>query len=224
MGITVAIVPDGNRRWAKKQGKPVMEGHRVGINKLKDLAEWCKDLDVDNLIVWIFSTENASRNKEEVKGLFELFDKTLDRLDKEEIKGARIRFVGKRDIFPKRIIDKADRLEEKTRKEKRSLIILVGYGGRQEIVDAVNRLIKDAKDGKVSMVDEKIFSSYMYAPDMPDPDIVIRTGEKRLSGLLPWQSVYSELYFIDKLWPEFTKEDLVGAISDYRQRERRFGK
>jgi undecaprenyl diphosphate synthase len=224
MGITVAIVPDGNRRWAKKQGKPAMEGHRVGINKLKDLAEWCKDLDVDNLIVWIFSTENAGRNEEEVKGLFELFDKTLDRLEKEEIKGVRIRFVGKRDIFPKRIIDKADRLEEKTRKEKRSLIILAGYGGRQEIVDAANRLIKDAKNGKVLRVDEKVFSSYMYAPDVPDPDIVIRTGEKRLSGLLPWQSVYSELYFIDKLWPEFTKEDLVGAISDYRQRERRFGK
>jgi undecaprenyl diphosphate synthase len=224
MGITVAIVPDGNRRWAKKQGKPVMEGHRVGINKLKDLAEWCKDLDVDNLIVWIFSTENAGRNEEEVKGLFELFDKTLDRLDKEEIKGVRMRFIGKRDIFPKRIIDKADKLEEKTKKEKRSLIILVGYGGRQEIVDAANRIIIDAKEGKVSVVNEKIFSSYMYAPDVPDPDIIIRTGEKRLSGLLPWQSVYSELYFIDKLWPEFTKEDLVGAISDYRQRERRFGK
>jgi undecaprenyl diphosphate synthase len=224
MGITLAITPDGNRRWAKLHSKPVLEGHRVGINKLKDLAEWCKELGVENLLIWIFSTENTGREKEEVEGLFKLFDDTLNRLDKEEIKDAKIRFVGKKDIFPKNIIDKANKLEEKTKNGKLNLILLIGYGGRQEIVDATNNIIEEVKSGKLNKIDEKIFSSHMYAPNIPDPDIIIRTGEKRLSGLLPWQSVYSEIYFIDKLWPDFTKEDLIATINDYKQRERRFGK
>jgi len=101
---------------------------------------------------------------------------------------------------------------------------LIGYGGRQEIVDATNKIVEDAKLGKIKNIDEKIFASYLYAPDIPDPDLVIRTAEKRLSGLLPWQSTYSELCFIDKLWPEFTKDDLIIAINNFRQRERRFGK
>jgi undecaprenyl diphosphate synthase len=228
MGITLAIIPDGNRRWAKEKGKPIIEGHRVGINKLKDLAEWAKESDVDNLLVWIFSTENAGRSAEEVKGLFELFDKTLDKLDNEiknkKIEDVRIRFLGKRDIFSKNIIEKAGRLEEKTKNGKFGLILLIGYGGRQEIVDATNKIISDVKNGKITGVDEKIFSSYLYAPDIPNPDLIIRTAEKRLSGLLPWQSTYSELCFIDKLWPEFTKEDFTTAINNFRQRKRRFGK
>jgi len=228
MGITLAITPDGNRRWAKKHNKPIIEGHRVGINKLKDLVEWCRDLGVGNLLIWIFSTENAGRNKDEVRGLFDLFDKTLDRLEQEynkkEIKEVSIKFVGKKDIFPEKLIRKAEKLEEKTKKGKFTLALLIGYGGRQEIVDTTNKIIEKAKAGELNKVDEKIFSSFMYAPDIPDPDLIIRTGEKRLSGLLPWQSVYSEIYFVDKLWPEFTKEDLVEVIEDYKKRKRRFGK
>jgi len=228
MGLTIAITPDGNRRWAKLHGKQILEGHKVGIDKLKNLAEWCRELDVSNLMIWIFSTENAGRSKGEVDGLFDLFDKTLGRLEKEsntkEAKDVRIRFVGKKDIFPKHIIERANKLEEKTKNGKFNLILLAGYGGRQEIIDTTNKIIEKAMKGEIIKVDEKIFTSNLYVPDLPDPDIIIRTGEKRLSGLLPWQSVYSELYFLDKLWPDFTKEDLVKVIDDFRNRDRRFGK
>jgi len=122
------------------------------------------------------------------------------------------------------LIEKAEKLEAKTKNRKQTLAFLIGYGGRQEIVDGINRIIEDVKSGKINKVDENLFSSYLYAPDLPDPDLIIRTGEKRLSGLLPWQSTYSELYFIDKLWPEITREDFVTAIDDFRQRERRFGR
>ncbi|MEM2960187.1 MAG: polyprenyl diphosphate synthase [Candidatus Bathyarchaeia archaeon] len=228
MGITLAIIPDGNRRWAKKENKPILEGHRAGINKLKDLVEWCKDIEIDNLLIWIFSTENAGRSKEEVQNLFSLFDETIDKLekeyDREKLKDVRLRFIGRKDMLPERIVEKAAKLEEKMKEGKFNLALLIGYGGRQEIIDAANKLIEDVKNGKLEKVDEKSFSERLYAPDIPDPDIIIRTGERRLSGLLPWQSVYSELYFIDKLWPEFTKEDLINIINDFRKRERRYGK
>jgi tritrans,polycis-undecaprenyl-diphosphate synthase [geranylgeranyl-diphosphate specific] len=227
----LAIIPDGNRRWAKLHGKSIPEGHRAGIDKLKDVAEWCKDLNITTLSVWIFSTENANRNKEEVEALHKLFEEMLNRIENskelEQLRAkARVKFVGRLSVFPKHIIERAKAVEAKTNQDaKFTLVILCGYGGRQEIVDATNRILVDAKAGKIKEVDEKTFSSYLYAPDVSDPDLIFRSaGEKRLSGLLPWQTTYGEFYFCDKLWPDVTKEDLNKAITEYRNRERRFGK
>jgi len=222
--VHVAIIPDGNRRWAKKHGKSIMEGHWAGIQKLKDVAGWCRDAGVKYLTLWILSTENASRTKSEVEGLFKLFERMLNEIEKGH-EDSSIRFAGDFSIFPASLVERARKVEEKTKGRKLQLIILMGYGGRREIVDATNRIIKDATDGRISKVDEASFRQYLYIPDIPDPDMIFRSGgEKRLSGLLPWQTVYSEFYFSDKLWPEITKEEFAAAINDYRQRHRRFGK
>jgi len=227
----LAIIPDGNRRWAKQHGKSIPEGHYAGIDKLKDAVEWCKDLGITTLSIWIFSTENSGRSKEEVEALYKLFEGMLDRIESskelEQLRTkTRVRFIGRMSIFPKQIIERAKVVEAKTNPNaKYTVAILCGYGGRQEIVDATNRIIADAKAGKIKEVDEKTFSSYLYAPDISDPDLVFRSaGEKRLSGLLPWQTTYSEFYFCEKLWPDVTKEDLNKAITEYRSRQRRFGK
>jgi len=229
--LHLAIIPDGNRRWAKLHGKSIPEGHKAGIDKLKDVVEWCRDIGVTTLSIWIFSTENASRSKEEVESLYKLFEEMLNRIENskelEQLRTkARVRFIGRMSIFPKHIIERAKAVEAKTNQDaKFTVAILCGYGGRQEIVDATNRIISDAKGGKIGAVDEKTFSSYLYAPDISDPDLVFRSsGEKRLSGLLPWQTVYSEFYFCEKLWPDITKEDLNTAISEFKSRKRRFGK
>lgn len=224
-GLThIAIVPDGNRRWAKKHGKNVMEGHWAGIQKLKDVASWCRDAGVEYLTLWILSTENASRTKSEVEGLFKLFERMLGEIENGH-EDSSIRFAGDFSIFPQSLVKRAKKVEEKTKGRKLKLIILMGYGGRREIVDAVNKLIEEAKEGKISKVDEESFRQYLYAPDIPDPDLIFRSGgEKRLSGLLPWQTTYSEFYFSDKLWPEITRDEFDTAIADYRQRHRRFGK
>jgi undecaprenyl diphosphate synthase len=227
----LVIIPDGNRRWAKQHGKSIPEGHNAGINKLNDVAGWCKDLGITTLSIWIFSTENAGRSKGEVEALYKLFEVMLDRIENSKEMEllrtkTRVRFIGRMSIFPKHIIDRAKAVEAKTNQAaKYTIAILCGYGGRQEIVDATNRIIADAKAGKISEVDEKTFSSYLYAPDISDPDLVFRSaGEKRLSGLLPWQTTYSEFYFCEKFWPDVTKEDLNKAVTEYRNRERRFGK
>ena len=229
--IHLAIIPDGNRRWAKKRGKSAKEGHRAGIEKLKKLVEWCKELKIDTISIWILSTENIRRSKEEVGALFDLFDRMLDDLlgsrEFEKLrKEVRIRFVGDISVFPKKLVDKIKRTESKTsRNKKYTLAILCNYGGKKEIVDSVNKIIKDAKKGKISKIDEESFRNYLYAPDIRDPDLIFRAGgEKRASGLLPWQSVYTEFYFSHKLWPDIQKKDIYTAIEEYKRRERRFGK
>lgn len=220
----LAITPDGNRRWAKIHDKTVSEGHWAGIEKLRDVARWCKEFGIRYLSLWIFSTENASRSSLEVKALFKLFGRMLDRLEKELDEDTSIRFVGRLNLFPENLVKKAKNFERKTAGRKFHLIILMGYGGRQEIIDAVNAVIKDARLDKIKKVDEKAFSSYLYAPDIPDPNMIIRTAEQRLSGLYPWQGAYSEIYFCPKLWPDFEKKDFVKAIEEYQRRERRFGR
>jgi len=229
--IHLAIIPDGNRRWAKKNGKSTKEGHKAGIDKLKKVVEWCKDFNIDTISIWILSTENLKRSKEEVDALFDLFDRMLsellsakefDKLRKE----VKIKFVGDISIFPEKLQRKILEIEGKTSKNaKYTLAILCNYGGKKEIVDAVNKIIMDAKKGKIREIDEDSFRKYLYAPDIRDPDLILRAGgEKRVSGLLPWQSVYSEFYFTTKLWPDIQKKDIYNAIEEYRKRERRFGK
>ncbi len=178
------------------------------------------------LSMWGFSTDNIKRDKAEVGGLFELFKKNLQDVinsDDSNKNNLRVRFLGRFDIFPKEIQEMIRKVEELTNSAKRKyqLNLLLGYGGREEIVDAVNRLLRSG----VKEIDEGKLSESLYTKDMPDPDLIIRTsGEQRLSGLFPWQSCYSELYFSKKLWPDFSKEDFEDALKDYSQRKRRYGK
>ena len=203
--------------------KSVGEGHWEGIRKLRELANWAKELNIKYLTVWALSTENLMREEKEVKILFRLFNKTIKNLVKEKIENTEIKFYGNLNMLPKEIRNKIKEVERKYKGELK-LSILIAYGGRKEIIDAVNKIIKDAKKGRISKVSEEKFRSYLYAPDIPDPDLIIRTSEKRLSGIFPWQSTYSEVYFCNKLWPDFEREDLIKAVREYKKRKRRFGK
>jgi len=220
----IAIIPDGNRRWAEINGLSKQEAYAKGIEHIGDVLKWCRDSDVHMLTMWGFSLENFKRDEAEIKQLFGLFKENLKKgleSDDRNKYDVRIKFFGRIHLFPKEIQEMIRKTEEMTSKNKEyQLNLLLSYGGRAEIVDAVNSIIKQG----ISEVDEGILSKHMYA-DIPDPDLIIRTsGEKRLSGLLPWQSVYSEFYFSDKLWPDFSKEDFQAALEDYARRKRRYGK
>lgn len=222
----IAIIPDGNRRWAEKKGISKQEGYAIGIRKIGDVLKWCKASDVRMLTMWGFSTDNFRRDRNEIKGLFELFKENLkkaidsDDKNKDEL---RVRFFGRINLFPKEIQEMIRKAEEMTSRGERKyqLNLLLSYGGREEIVDAVNSIIKEG----VKEVDEDAISEHLYTKGLPDPDLVIRTsGEQRLSGLMPWQSCYSEFYFCKKLWPDFSEEDFDAALNEYAMRKRRFGK
>jgi undecaprenyl diphosphate synthase len=217
----VAIVMDGNGRWASGQGLEVAEGHRAGSRALRPIVETAIDLGIESLTVYAFSTENWTRSPDEVSALMEIFRETIDRelhdLAKE---GVRTRFVGRRDRAPDWLQDKMRGLEEATASQSRlALWIAFDYGGRAEIVEAARRI---AESGDA--VDEDSFARHLYAPEMPDPDLVIRTsGELRVSNFLLWQSAYAEFVFTDTLWPDFGPDEFRAAIEDYATRRRRFG-
>lgn len=225
----VAVIPDGNRRWARKEGVSLLEGYKKGIERLENLLKWCRDCNVKVLTLWGFSTENIGRDKKEIKSLFSLFGLKLDealKSDEYHKKKVRVRFLGKRDMFPKGIRQRIEKLERATKNYNSfSLNIMLGYGGREEIVNAISLIVEDARKGKIRSVNERLIPNYLYTGSLPDPDLVIRTsGEQRLSGFLPWQSAYSELYFSKKLWPDFSRADFKKAVDAYSRRERRFGK
>ena len=224
----LAIIPDGNRRWAKQHGLPVIEGHRVGIDKLKDVMGWCRDFEVRMVTLWGFSMENFDRDRGEVELLMKLFETKLNEINNEEVhqNKIRVRVFGRKELLTKKVREKIEQFEKETENYDRYFVnILLAYGGKQEIVDACNSILEDFKDGKLKSVTEKNFPTYLYTPGLPDPDLVIRTsGEQRISGLMPWQTSYSELYFCPKLWPDFSKQDLKDALEDYESRKRRFGK
>jgi len=217
----VAIVMDGNGRWAAAHGVSVAEGHRAGSRALRPVVETAIDVGVESLAVYAFSTENWSRPGDEVEALMEIFGETIDRelvdLAKE---GVRTRFVGRRDRAPDWLRAKLAALEDATAAETRlNLWIAFDYGGRAELVEAARRIAESGAD-----VDEESFGRYLYAPEMPDPDLVIRTsGELRVSNFLLWQSAYAEFAFIDTLWPDFGPKEFRAAIEDYASRRRRFG-
>jgi undecaprenyl diphosphate synthase len=217
----VAIVMDGNGRWAAAHGVSVAEGHRAGSRALRPVVETAIDLGVESLAVYAFSTENWTRPGEEVEALMKIFGETIDReladLAKE---GVRTRFVGRRDRAPDWLRTKLVELEDATATETRlSLWIAFDYGGRAELVEAARRIAESGAE-----VDEESFGKYLYAPEMPDPDLVIRTsGELRVSNFLLWQSAYAEFAFFDTLWPDFGPEEFRAAIEDYASRRRRFG-
>ncbi len=218
----VAIIMDGNGRWAKERGLPRIEGHRRGAEKAEKVVEWAADLNIDYLTLYAFSTENWKRPWEEVSFLFNLFVNFIKkRISRMKEEGVKIKIMGRRDGLPKEVIDVWDWVEEETKNEKKiTLAIAFNYGGRTEILDAINKIIKDG----IKDVDEETFRKYLYLPDLPDPDIVLRTsGEMRISNFLLWQIAYSELIFIKKYWPDFDKEDLKFALEEFSRRQRRFG-
>jgi len=220
----VAIIMDGNGRWAAEHGVSVADGHRAGSRALRPVVETAIDLRVESLAVYAFSTENWSRSPDEVAALMETFGETIDReLEDLAAQGVRCRFLGRRDRAPDWLREKMAELEEATAaKSKLQLWIAFDYGGRAELVDAAQRLLESGVDPED--VDEAALAACLYEPEMPDPDLVIRTsGERRISNFLLWQSAYAEFVFTDTLWPDFGPEELRSAIEEYARRRRRFG-
>lgn len=221
----IAIIMDGNRRWAKQRGLRSEEGHDYAAMKvIKPIIERCVELKIPYVTFWAFSTENWKRDEEEIKALFNIFRKGLATLAGELIaKGARMRLLGEIDKFPKDIAQRA--LDAIQRSQKNSVITVtfaLNYGGRDEILRAIKKIVE--KGYKTSEITEDLFSSVLDTAGVPDPDMIIRTGgEQRLSGYLPWQSVYSELYFTKTLFPDFGVAELDMAIEDLKGRDRRFG-
>ena len=215
---------DGNGRWAKARGVPVAEGHREGARALRRTVEAAIDLGVRSLAVYAFSTENWARPPDEVESIMELMDETIDReLPDLAKQGVRTCFVGRRDRVPDRLREKMATLEAETAHNDRLLLwIAFDYGSRAELVEAARQLVADGV--RPQDVSEEAVAERLYAPELPDPDLVIRTsGEQRLSNFLLWQSAYSELVFTDTLWPDFGEEELRGALDEYMRRGRRFG-
>jgi undecaprenyl diphosphate synthase len=221
---SVAIIMDGNGRWARQRGLPVAAGHRAGTRALRRTVEGAIDLGVKSLVVYAFSTENWTRPPAEVEALMEIFAETIEReLPDLAEQGVRTRFVGRRDRAPEALQRRMARLEEETAdKDRLDLWIAFDYGGRAEIVEAARRIVESGAEPEE--VDEALVSSHLYAPEMPDPDLLIRTsGELRISNFLLWQLAYAELVFVDRWWPDFGEAELRSALEEYATRRRRFG-
>ncbi len=229
----IAIILDGNRRWAFEQSfsNPWM-GHRFGASKVENLLDWCLDLDTKSITLYAFSTENFQRPPEEIEQIMEIAGQKLHQiLTDERIHRNRIRVkvIGRVGLLPKRVQELILRAEEATKDyNEHFLNIAFAYGGRAEIVDATRKIAEKIEKGelKPDAIDEQIFASHLYTAHLPkqDPDIIIRTsGEERLSGFLLWQSAYSELFFLDVYWPDFRRIDLLRAVRTYQNRKRRFG-
>jgi len=221
---SVAIIMDGNGRWARRRKLPVAAGHRAGTRALRRTVEASIDLGVESLCVYAFSTENWSRSSDEVDALMTIFVETIEReLPDLARQGVCVRFIGRRDRATQELRAKMVELEEKTgANERLQLWIAFDYGGRAEIVEARRRLLEDGVDSRD--IDENAIASRLYAPDMPEPDLLIRTsGELRISNFLLWQLAYTELHFVDTLWPDFGERQLRQALVEYAGRRRRFG-
>jgi len=213
----VAIITDGNGRWAQQRGLPVVEGHRAGADAVKARLRDAAELGIEELTVFSFSTENWSRPQDEVDGLMRMFAERIDAETPElQAEGVRMRFIGRRDGVSPDLVERMAWAEEHTGTNERiTLYVAFNYGGRAEIVDAARRF----EGGS-----EEDFRRYLYAPQMHDPDVLIRTsGERRISNYLLWQCAYSELVFRDELWPDFTREAFEDCLREYAARERRFG-
>ena len=221
---SIAVIMDGNGRWARRRRLPVAAGHRAGTRALRRTVEASIDLGVESLCVYAFSTENWSRPPEEIEALMEIFVESIDREMPDLIRqGVRTRFVGRRDRAPERLVAKIEELERATRgMDRLDLWIAFDYGGRADIVQAARQLVEESVDPRD--IDENAISARLYASEMPDPDLLIRTsGEERVSNFLLWQLAYTELVFLDVLWPDFGQRELARALEEYARRRRRFG-
>ena len=228
---SVAFIPDGNRRYAVRNGISLAESYALGTQKAWDVVKWLSDYPKIRVgTFYTLSLENLTRKKSELKLLFKIFEKQLDKVEGNELleeHQVKLNFVGRTDLLPKIVQDKIAKAEKYTEKfSDKTVNLAIGYNGRTEIVDAAKAIAQKFARGKISLdqINEDSFKDYLY-PGSFDPDMIIRTsGTQRLSGFLTYQSVYSELYFCDKFWPEFSRTDLDNAIADYDERQRRFGK
>ncbi len=220
----VGIIIDGNGRWARRQGRPASFGHRAGVRAIKRVLQACEDFGVHALSIYAFSTENWARPRAEVRALMRLFHETMQReIEEMHRRGVRILVSGRREDLSARMRQRIDEAMTLTRNNNNGILnVCLNYGGRAEIVDAVRKLVADHVD--VHHVDEAAISARMYQPELPDPDLIIRTaGERRVSNFLLWQGAYAEMLVTDTLWPDFDATDLKAALDDYASRVRRFG-
>lgn len=227
----IGFIMDGNGRWAKMRGLERSEGHKAGAKTFRRIVEYCADVGIKHVTFYAFSTENWSRPEKEVKALMKLFKEFLLEADEREkendIRQSRIRFIGEREGLPKdllRLIEKAEKVSNKY--SKITVNVALNYGGRAELTHAVKEIAKKVKNGEMSVDDisEDVIGDYIYTAGQPDPDIIVRpSGEYRLSNFLTWQSAYSEFWFSDILWPDFTEKDVNDILFDYQKRNRRFG-
>jgi tritrans,polycis-undecaprenyl-diphosphate synthase [geranylgeranyl-diphosphate specific] len=226
----LAIIMDGNRRFARSLGLSVKDGHERGRDTLETLLDWCLELDIRILTVYALSTENLTRPREEIDALMDLFDRALrqiavdERVHRHQI---RVRVIGNRDVLPARIREAIDLAEGATANyTKYRYNVALGYGGRDEIVEAIRALAREVRDGRLDpdAIDSAAVSRHLYTADLPDPDLVFRTsGEERISNFLLWQSAYSELYFSEVMWPGLTRLEFLRAIRAFQLRQRRYG-
>ncbi|MBR1825902.1 MAG: di-trans,poly-cis-decaprenylcistransferase [Alphaproteobacteria bacterium] len=220
---------DGNRRWAKQRGLPVVQGHKKGADVLVEIAEAVRDAGIKYMTVYAFSTENWQRSAEEVEHLMNLLRQYLDTgFKKLQESDARIVFIGEREMLASDITAKMAKIERETAANQSvTLCVALSYGGRQEIATAARRVAEKVQKGELAPdeIDCNLFAKYLYTSGIPDPDLMVRTGgEMRVSNYLPWQLSYSEFYFSDTLWPDFKKDELIQIIGEYSKRERRYGK
>ena len=229
----IAIIMDGNRRYALKEGYPPYKGHEVGKDKLEEVMEWCREIGIKVLTVFAFSTDNFKRPREEVEHLMNMFSNDLKKLANDKRiheNKVRVKVIGKMNLLPENVKKAAEEVMEKTKNYDRYYFnIAIGYGGREEITEAVKKIAKDVKNEEISIeeIDEKKVALYLYTSSLPfpDPDLILRTsGEERVSNFLLWQLAYSELYFADVYWPALKKTDFLKAILSYQRRKRRYGK
>lgn len=218
----IAIILDGNRRYAEKIGIPKFKGHEKGYDKIKELLTWCMELGIEEVTLYCLSTENFKRDKGEINYLFNLFRNQIGEFKKDKTiheNKVKISFIGRLSLFPEDMQKSMKEIMETTKDYGNyKLNLALAYGGRAEIIDAIKKIIEEG----IKCIDEETIKKNLYIPD--DVDVLIRPGgEKRLSNFLLWQNSYAELFFLDKLWPEFEKEDLIAIIEEFKIRERRFG-
>lgn len=224
---SLALIPDGNRRWARAHRLSIMDGYELGVKKFLDFSEWCISYGIKNVTVWALSSENIKRSKGEVKILFNIYrnacrDSKL--LDSLQSRGIKLNIISNKEFLPRDLVLAFDDLQRKTKNNSNGVLnILVGYGGKDDLLHAAKKAIGLARKGIDVDADE--FTKCLLSNQVPEIDLIIRTsGERRLSGFMPWQTSYSELYFCSKLWPDFSRQDLRAALSDYSSRNRRFGR
>ncbi|MCI4434838.1 MAG: di-trans,poly-cis-decaprenylcistransferase [Thermoplasmata archaeon] len=226
----VAVIMDGNRRYAMDLGLDPIQGHYMGKEKLYEFLNWCIELKIKVVTVYAFSTENFKRSSREVEALMKLFEESIDREMKEgriHREMVKVRIIGRRDLLPENLKKKVEEIEEATKNYNRYILNLaIGYGGREEILKAIRDISREVLEGRITpeKIDEEVVRKHLYTGDIPDPDLILRTsGEERISNFLLWQMAYSELYFADVYWPSFSKIDFLRAILSYQRRSRRYG-
>jgi len=220
----IAAIMDGNGRWAKKRRLPRVFGHRQGVERVREIVRACGEIGIPYLTLFTFSSENWQRPKNEVSELMKMLGRLIRNEEPELLKNnVRLRAIGRISDLPQRVVDQLNATIERLSKNTGLVLTLaLSYGGRNEIIDGIKKIVES---GRVDMPTEDGFNKFLYDPDLPDPDLLIRTGgEQRISNFLLWQLAYTELYFTETLWPDFSKKHLLAALEDFNRRERRFGR